>query len=66
MEGLSDEAYYHWESPKKSSKIGQPYICQQTKESFDSSMKFFQNHRKQAKINVAFHRFLLLGLNEPP
>ena len=24
-----------------------------------------QNHRKQAKINVAFHHFPSLGLNEP-
>ena len=35
MEGLSDEAYYPWESQKKSTKIGQPYFCQLTKESFD-------------------------------
>ena len=31
VEGLSDEAYYPWESPKKSTKIGQPYVCHQTK-----------------------------------
>ena len=41
-------------------QFGQPYICQRTKESV------FQNHRKQAKINVAFHHFPLLGLNETP
>ena len=35
VEGASAEAYYPWESPKISTKIGQPYICQQTKESFD-------------------------------
>ena len=44
---------------KNSTKIGQPYICQQTKESYDSSIKgnltVFQNHRNQAKINVFFH-----------
>ena len=55
---------------KNSTKIGQPYICQQTKESFHSSIKgnlqVFQNHRKQAKINVFFYHFPSLGLNEPP
>ena len=54
---------------KKSTKIGQPYICQPTKESFDSSIngnsRVFQNHRKQAKINAVFHHFPSLGLNEP-
>ena len=39
----------------------QPYICQRIKERFDSSINGnllgFQNHRKQAKINVVFHRF---------
>ena len=58
VQGLSDEAYYPWESPKKSTKIGQPYICQQTKECFYLSIKanlqVFQNHRKQAKINIIF------------
>ena len=43
VEGVSDEAFYPWESPK---------------ESFDSSingnLRLFQNHRKQAKINVFF------------
>ena len=48
VEGSSDEAYYPWESPKKkSTKIGQPYICQRTKECFDLSIKadlqVFQN-----------------------
>ena len=56
--------------PKKSTKIGQPYICQQTKESFHSSISCrlwaFQNHTKQAKINVLFYHFPSLGLNEPP
>ena len=51
---------------KKSTKIGPPYICQRTKESFNSSIKgnlqVFQNHAKQAKIKVVFP---LLGLNEP-
>ena len=56
---------------QNSTKIGQPYICQRTKESVDSSIKgnlrVFQNHgRKQAKINVVFPRFPSLGLNEPP
>ena len=59
VQGLSDEAYYPWESPKKSTKIGQPYICHRTKEIFDSLIKgnvrVFQNHRKQAKINDIFH-----------
>ena len=56
---------------KNLTKIGQPqpYICQQTKENFDSSMKsnlrIFQNHRKQAKVNVVFHHFPSLGLDEP-
>ena len=49
-------------------KIGQPYICQRTKESFDSSIKgnlqVFQSHRKQVKFNVFFHRFPSLGQNE--
>ena len=69
VEGLSDEAYYPWESPKqKSTKIGQSYICQQTKESFDSSINgnllVLQNHTRQAKTNVVFHNFSWLGLNE--
>ena len=42
-------------------KIGQPYICQRTKESFKSSIKgnlrVFQIHRKQAKNNVVSHSF---------
>ena len=64
VEGLSDEAYYPWKWPKKkkSTKIGQPYICQRIKESFDSSIKgnlwVFQNHTKQAKIKVVFNCFL--------
>ena len=61
VEGLSDEAYYPWESPKKSTKIGQPYICQRTKESFNSSIKgdlqVSQNHRNQAKNKVFFIAF---------
>ena len=68
FEGLSDEAYYPWESPKKSTKIGQPYICQRTKESFDplikGNLRVFQNHTKQARINVAFLNFSSLGLNK--
>ena len=44
-----------------STKIGQPYICQRSKECFDLSIKgnlrAFQNHRKQAKIDVYFYRF---------
>ena len=55
---------------KKSTKIGQPYICQRTKESFnsliDGNLQVFQYHRKQAKINIVFHGFPLLGLNKPP
>ena len=47
-------------------KIGQPYICQQTKECFDLSIKAFQNHRKQAKIKIVFYCFPLLGLIKPP
>ena len=36
VEEVSDKADYPWEQPKKkSTKIGQPYICQQTKESFN-------------------------------
>ena len=71
MEGLSVEAYFPWESPKKNStKIGQTYICQQTKESLNTSthgnLQAFQNHRKQAKMNDIFIRFPLLGLNKPP
>ena len=45
-----------WSHQTNSTKIGQPYICHQTKESFHSSIKgnlrIFQNHRKQAKNNV--------------
>ena len=56
--------------PKNSTKIGQPYICRQTKECFDLSIKanlrVFQNHRKQVKINNIVYRFPLLGLSEPP
>ena len=55
---------------KNSAKIGQPYNCHQTKQSFDSTIKanlwVFQNHRKQAKINVVSHCFPSLGLNKPP
>ena len=44
------------------------YICQRTKECFDSSIKanlqFFQKHKKQAKNNIVFHFSSLLGLNE--
>ena len=51
-------------------KIGQPYIFHQTRESLDSSIKgnmqVFQNHKKEAKIKVAFHNFPTLGLNVPP
>ena len=70
VEGLSDEAYYTCESPKNSTKIVQPYICQRTKFFFDLSIKAnlqaFQNHRKQAKYNIVFYRFPSLGLTEPP
>ena len=62
VEGLSDEAYNPWESQKKSTKIGQPYISQRTKECFDLSIKansqVFQNHKKRAKLIsffIAFH-----------
>ena len=55
---------------KNSTKIGQPYICQGTKESFDSSingkLQVFQNHRKQGKNNVLFHFFPSIGLNKTP
>ena len=51
-------------------KMRAPYICHQTKENFESSMngnlQVFQNHRKQAKIDVIFHCFPSLGLNQPP
>ena len=54
---------------KYSNKIGQPYNCHQTKARFESSIKanlrVFQNHRKQAKINIVFYRFPLLGLSKP-
>ena len=69
MEGLSDEAYYPWELPKKNStKIGQPHISHRTKECFvlliKANLQVFPNHRKQAKINIASHFSPLLGLNE--
>ena len=55
---------------KISTKIGQPYNCQRTKESFNSSIKgnlpVFQNHSKQAKNNVILNPFPSLGQNEPP
>ena len=42
-------------------KIGQPYICQQIKEGFDSliegNLRVFQIDTKQAKLNVVFHHF---------
>ena len=71
LEGLSDEAYYPWQSgKKKSTKIGQRNIRQRRKESLDSSIKgnlrVFQNHRKQAKINVIFPCFPSLGINKQP
>ena len=60
----------HGNHQKNLTKIGQPYIFQQTKESLDSSVKdklrVFQNHRKQAKIKVVFHFFSIAGLNKPP
>ena len=60
-----------WSHQKHSTKIIQPYICHRTKEAFDLSInanfRVFQNHRKQAKINiVVFHRFPSLSLNEAP
>ena len=55
---------------KKSTKIGQSYICQQTKESFNSctngNLRVFQNHTKQAKNTFIFYHFPFLGLNETP
>ena len=33
---------------------------------FKGNLRVFQNHRKQAKIDVSFHPFPLLGPNEPP
>ena len=56
---------------KKSTKIiGQPYICQRTKECFylliKANLQVFQNHRKQAKIDIVFYCFPLLGLSKPP
>ena len=42
----------------KSTKLGQPYICQRTKECFDllikANLRVFQNHIKQANINIIF------------
>ena len=69
VDSVSDKAYHPWESPKKNStKMGQPYICQRTKESCNSSingnLRVFQNHKKQAKINVVFHHFPPLGQNK--
>ena len=53
-----------------STKIGQPDNCHQANKSFDSSIKanlqVYQNHRKQAKINIVFYHFPLLGLSKPP
>ena len=58
VEGLSDELRLGV-TKRNSTKIGQPYICHRTKESFNSSKKcnlrVFPNHTKQAKINVIFH-----------
>ena len=60
VEGLSDESYYPCPGSHQKflAKIGQPYICQQTKESFYSSingnMQVFQNNTKQAIIEVIF------------
>ena len=51
---------------KKSTKIGQPYICPQTKESFNllikANLRVFENHRKQAKNDIVSHFSPLLGL----
>ena len=57
----------NWETPNFFlTKIGQPYICQQTKECFDLSIKanlqVFRNHRKQAKNYIVFHFSPLLDL----
>ena len=57
-------------TPGSHQKIGQPYICHQTKESLDSLIKsnvgVFQNQIKQAKITLVFHHFPSLGIKEPP
>ena len=46
------------------------HICPQTKESFglliNGNLLVFKNQRKQAKINIVFHRFPSLSLNEAP
>ena len=55
---------------KNSTTIGNPYICQQKEEIFNSlikdNLRVFQNHRKEAKFNVVFHHFPSLGLNKTP
>ena len=59
-----------WSHQKNSTKIGQSYNCQRTKESFNSSIKgnlpVFKNHSKQAQNNVILNPFPSLGQNEPP
>ena len=60
----------HGTHQKKLAKTGEPCNCHRAIKHFESSIKgnlrFFQNHRKQGKINIVFCHFLLLGINEPP
>ena len=64
MDGVSDEAYYPWESPKKIRlKSVNPTFFNS---SINVNLPVSQNHRKKAKINVVFHHFPSLGQKEPP
>ena len=70
VEGISDEVYYPWESPKKMTKNVSPTFATEQEECFDllikANLRVFQNHRKQARINMVSDFFPLLGLNKPP
>ena len=72
VKGLSDEAFYPGPGShqKKFDLNGSALHLSLKKRKFDllinGNLRVFQNHRKQAKINVVFHCFPSLGLNEPP
>ena len=64
MEGLSDEANYPWESQKKVQlRLVNPIFATEEKKvlihQLKGNLQVFQNHSKQAKINVVFIIFHL-------
>ena len=69
-EGISDEAYYPWESQKKFDLNRSALHLPSNKHCFDllikANLPVFPNRRKQAKINIVSHFSPSLGLKEPP